>query len=112
VQGAEIIIILLVALIVFGPERLPDLARKVGGWAAEVRKAARDLQTGLEAEVEEVKRLREELGVSAREVGKALDDITKPAGWTGPKPVSGPTPEDAMADWQKIQRGEDPEAEA
>jgi Tat protein translocase TatB subunit len=36
--GGEILVILLVALIVFGPTRLPDIARQVGKAMSEVRK--------------------------------------------------------------------------
>src|SRR2546423_1921080 len=36
--GGEILVILLVALIVFGPQRLPDIARQVGKAMSEVRK--------------------------------------------------------------------------
>ena len=32
--------------------------------------------------------------------------------WTGPKPVSGPTPEDAMADLEEIERGNEEDGEA
>ena len=45
-QGGEIIIILLLALVVLGPTRLPELARKLGEWTAELRSAARDLRQG------------------------------------------------------------------
>ena len=40
----EILIILVVALIVIGPKRLPELARTLGKGLAEFRKAADDLQ--------------------------------------------------------------------
>lgn len=40
----EILIILLVALIVIGPKRLPELAKTLGKGLAEFRKAADDLQ--------------------------------------------------------------------
>ena len=36
--GGEILVILLVALIVFGPQRLPEIARQVGKAMNEVRK--------------------------------------------------------------------------
>ena len=53
-QGGEIIIILLVALVVLGPQRLPEVARKIGQWSAELRQAARELRSGLEKEVAEL----------------------------------------------------------
>ncbi len=53
----EIIIILIVALIVIGPKKLPDLARALGRAMAEFRRAADDLKKDFE--VDEVRRARE-----------------------------------------------------
>lgn len=44
---AEILVILLVALLVLGPERLPDAARKVGQFVGEVRKIGSGFQNEL-----------------------------------------------------------------
>jgi sec-independent protein translocase protein TatB len=38
----EILVVAVVALIVFGPEKLPDLARKVGRTATELRRIANE----------------------------------------------------------------------
>lgn len=67
-QGGEIILILLLALIVLGPTRLPDLARKVGKWTSELRSAARQITRGLEAEVSDIKSVKDELEDLRREV--------------------------------------------
>jgi Tat protein translocase TatB subunit len=126
IQGGEILVILLVALVVFGPDRLPELARKLGRWTSELRNAARELRAGLEAEVKEVKEVtsefqagarevRRSMGTAAREVKTTLDDtaqIAKKADpskhvWNGPKPLSGPTPEDAMADLKRLEMGDE-----
>jgi Tat protein translocase TatB subunit len=116
-QGGEILIILLVALIVFGPERLPELGRKLGRWVHELRTAAREMRAGLEAEVAEVKQAAEELKEPVREVKQTLRDtgrIAKEADptrqvWVGPQPETGPTPVEAARELEAIERGEDPE---
>jgi TatA/E family protein of Tat protein translocase len=43
----ELIIILVVALIVFGPKKLPDLARSLGKGMAEFRKATDDFKSSV-----------------------------------------------------------------
>ena len=44
----EIIIILIVALIIIGPKKLPDLARALGRAMGEFRRAADDLKDNLD----------------------------------------------------------------
>lgn len=46
----EIIVIALVALIVFGPSRLPELSRAVGRGMREFRKAVSEMEDRIEAE--------------------------------------------------------------
>lgn len=41
----EVIVILVIALIVFGPKRLPELAQTAGKWISELRRAARDVSS-------------------------------------------------------------------
>jgi sec-independent protein translocase protein TatB len=56
----EILLILGLALLVLGPEKLPGLAEKVGRWTGRARSMARQLRTQLEHEVtmEELARSR------------------------------------------------------
>ena len=51
----EILIILVVALIVIGPKRLPELARTLGKGFAEFRKAADDLQETVSMDLQKEK---------------------------------------------------------
>ena len=116
IEGAEFFVILLVALVVLGPERLPEVARKVGRWSADLRRAARELREGLESEVGDIRSLTEDIrqplreveqtvrdtGNSMRKVSAEVDRELDPKPWVGPKPVSGPTPEDAMRDLEQI----------
>lgn len=78
-QGSEIFIILLVALVVLGPQRLPEMARKLGRWTNELREAAREIRTGLEAEVKEVRQVVDEFGKPMKEVRQAMRDTTQMA---------------------------------
>ena len=46
----ELIIIFIVALIVFGPRKLPELGKSLGKGLAEFRKASNDLRSTVEEE--------------------------------------------------------------
>lgn len=47
----EILFVLLIALLLFGPRRLPELGRMVGRGLAEFRRASTDLRATIEDEV-------------------------------------------------------------
>lgn len=47
----ELVIILVVALIVFGPRKLPDLAKSLGKGLAEFKKASDDLKSSIDADL-------------------------------------------------------------
>jgi len=55
----ELILIFIVALIVFGPRRLPEIGRTIGKALGEFKKASDDLKNTIEREVraEEIKEL-------------------------------------------------------
>jgi Tat protein translocase TatB subunit len=50
--GPEIFLILVVALIVFGPRKLPEIGKGMGRMLAEFRKASNDFKRTIEEEVE------------------------------------------------------------
>lgn len=52
----HLVIIFLVALLVFGPEKLPELARTLGKAMAEFRRATGDLRAGFEEHMRELER--------------------------------------------------------
>jgi sec-independent protein translocase protein TatA len=47
----EILLIMLVILIFFGPKKIPDLARGLGQGLREFRKASREIQDDIEKEL-------------------------------------------------------------
>ena len=50
--GPEIFLILVIALIVFGPRKLPEIGKGMGRMMAEFRKASNDFKRTIEEEVE------------------------------------------------------------
>ncbi len=66
----EIAVILILALLVLGPERLPKAARTVGYWFGKARRYVEGMKTQVEAEFDstEVKRLLRNQEVKIREL--------------------------------------------
>jgi len=50
--GPELFLIMVVALIVFGPRKLPEMGKSLGKMMAEFRKASSEFQRTIEDEVE------------------------------------------------------------
>jgi len=97
----EIILILGIALLVLGPEKLPKLANQVGRWAGRARALARQLRQQLDDEVTVIS--REELSVEAkRPPGTAPAGTPPPAAHAPPDPpnppATAPPPPGAEAD--------------
>lgn len=51
IGGPELLVILVVALLVFGPRKIPELSRMIGKGLAEFRKATGDFKTALERDI-------------------------------------------------------------
>lgn len=69
VSPAEILTIAVVALVVFGPKRLPEISRRAGKTLRDLKATAEDLRRGIEAEVGG----GEDLGSVRREMQGLLD---------------------------------------
>jgi len=69
----ELIIILVIALIVIGPSKLPDLARALGKGMAEFKKATQEIKESLDVE-EDLKEAKEDLIDSISGLDKSEGD--------------------------------------
>ena len=49
----ELIIIFVVALLVFGPEKLPEIAKTLGKWVIEIRRGINIAKSQMEEEMKE-----------------------------------------------------------
>jgi sec-independent protein translocase protein TatA len=56
----EILVILIIALVLFGPRKLPEVGRSLGRAMRELRNAARDFTTTIEEAAEERKEKEDE----------------------------------------------------
>lgn len=53
VGGGELLVILIVALVVLGPKKLPEVARQVGGMARELRRMSASFQAEMKSALDE-----------------------------------------------------------
>jgi sec-independent protein translocase protein TatA len=72
--GPEVVLILVVALIVFGPRKLPEIGKTAGKMLAEFRKASHEFKRTIEDEVE-----AEKLRDKPAAVAASLPETTPPA---------------------------------
>ncbi len=79
---AEALLVLVIALILMGPQRLPEIARQAGRWYRIARRYTAEITTDLRGALseleDEVKADTEDLR-SVREIGEDLDGIASDA---------------------------------
>jgi sec-independent protein translocase protein TatA len=76
----ELIVILVIALIIFGPRKLPELGRSLGKTLAEFKRTSNELRENLEAEV----RLDERQAAQVTSKAAAPDTRTEPVAAPSP----------------------------
>jgi TatA/E family protein of Tat protein translocase len=76
----ELIVIFLVALIFFGPRKLPELGRSLGKSLGEFKRATRELRSTLEDEIEVEERQAHKTAPAATPPARPDDSsLTRPA---------------------------------
>ena len=85
--GSEILVILVVALLFLGPDKLPAAAKQISKGIRDIKKQSRSLQQQIEND--------ENIGGAIRDLKSALrgDDLP-----VRPKPIKKPKPPKALAD--------------
>src|SRR5438477_2188745 len=102
IGGPELVLIFIVALLIFGPRKLPELGRMLGKGMSEFRRAANDLKDSLETEVEREQPARRELKAISSpaavpiSAGGRPTDAPAPAGVDPVAPDAPPPPGDAQ----------------
>jgi len=90
----ELILIFVVALLVFGPKKLPEIGRSIGKGLAEFKKASDELKKTIEHEMEqgkaEIASVRKEVEPVQGAVSASAPDRSSSPEDATPKPDSGP----------------------
>ena len=80
--AGEILIILIIAFLLFGPKQLPEIGRQVGKAVKGFKETADDLRKTVEPEVnliqQEVKMVEQDFEASMKEAEEEIKTITKP----------------------------------
>jgi len=82
----ELLIIVAIALIVFGPNKLPELAKSFGRAMREFRKATEDVKQSFEAETKDLEALKDTLAQEnlLTDLAEEITTSTEPAPTTPP----------------------------
>ena len=69
----ELVLILVIALLVFGPDKLPEIGAKMGKGVRELRQLSREISQGVNTITEPVDELRRPFDDAAQVVGQVSD---------------------------------------
>ena len=83
IGGTELMVIMVIALLVFGPRKLPELGRSLGKGLGEFKRASNDLRRSLEDEI------------TAEDRGSHTNQISTPVSPPPAPPASEPVEEPA-----------------
>src|SRR6266508_638149 len=90
----ELVLIFLVALLVFGPRKLPELGKSLGRGLAEFKRASDDLKRTIEDEIEQGKHqvgsVKDEISSMRQQVGELRDTIAASAATSVSPPPAPP----------------------
>ena len=73
IGGSEFILLCLIGLLILGPDRLPGVARQIGGWMGKARRMTRSLQRQLEEEVD----VKKNFGIDPKDLNP--NELLKPS---------------------------------
>ncbi|MBD2842537.1 Sec-independent protein translocase protein TatB [Erythrobacter rubeus] len=104
IGAAELLVIVIVAILVIGPKEMPRAMRTAGRWIGQVRKVSAHFRTGIDAMVREAeledmeKKWKAQNEEIMKRTSKAAEDDAGETVMTGPPPVAQDTSIDPDAD--------------
>jgi len=114
---SETIFLFFLALLIFGPKRLPEIARQVGKVMNDLRRASYEFKSQIEAEISNLEMDKKPLPPSPRPLGAIASLPAKPeptaeSSALSTQPVASPEPAAATADAQPLPNSETPQLKA
>ncbi len=112
ISPAEFLTIAVIALIIFGPKRLGEMARQAGRLTGELRRSADELRSGIQTELDEVVKPVSDLRTDLAAAGKGLMETAEgELRWVDTQLTAHPAAEPAPTPPAKPQSGPGPGAE-
>lgn len=75
ISGGELMVILLVAFLVFGPSKIPEIARKIGKGMNEIRRASDEIKREISKEARKLETEADGEGSPLSDLKKTANDI-------------------------------------
>jgi sec-independent protein translocase protein TatB len=107
----HLIIIFIVTLLVFGPEKLPELARNLGRVMAEIRKVTGDMRSTFDDHMRDLERETRDLNSKVRDAAKFPDTNSIMTPSTAEPPALPPPSGATASTVATIARATDPQPE-
>ena len=112
--GAELLIILVLALLLFGPRKLPEIGRTIGKGLTEFRKATSEFKANLEREVDltDVKDARDTLKEAKQQIRSTIDEVKHfdaPSAESKPRPARSSSEDEQPSDPLETKPATEPE---
>jgi sec-independent protein translocase protein TatB len=90
--------IFILALLIFGPKKLPEIARQVGKWLAEFKRASNEFKAQIQSEIDQLEVKERQKKAQEEEEQKSLPATEPPPGAVhsslySPRPEALPAPE-------------------
>jgi sec-independent protein translocase protein TatA len=78
ISGGEIFIILLVVFVIFGPDKIPEIARWVGKGIGEIKKATSEIREEIDRETGDIRQAANKIKDDLTRETEGLKDISRP----------------------------------
>jgi sec-independent protein translocase protein TatB len=72
----DMLFILLLALVIFGPKKLPELARQLGKYRAQFKQMQRELTNQIEAEMNNIRVMDQNENAAGKPMAPANGNVT------------------------------------
>ncbi|NCC72215.1 MAG: twin-arginine translocase TatA/TatE family subunit [Sphingobacteriia bacterium] len=77
ISGGELFIIVLVIFLIFGPDKIPEIARILGRGISEIKRATNDIRSEIDRETGEIRRtatkVKNDIGQELQELNPKID---------------------------------------